>query len=73
MRSSPSSTCTWVNEKAVMIVCCSLAYERMKRVASTGTDELPDSFAMVIEYLLRIMIASTITQTNVGKANCSQV
>ena len=56
------SASTDVKEKAAMIVARTLAYERRKRVARTGTELLPLSLAAIVEYLLRRMMAATRSQ-----------
>lgn len=51
-----------MKEKTTMIVARTLAYERRKRVARTGTELLPLSLAATVEYLLRRMMPATSSQ-----------
>ena len=51
-----------LKEKAMMIVARTLAYERRKRVARTGTELLPLSLAATVEYLLWTMMPATSSQ-----------
>ena len=51
-----------VKEKTAMIVARTLAYERRKKVATTGTELLPLSLAATVEYLLRRMMPATSSQ-----------
>ena len=45
-----------------MTVARTLAFERRKRVARTGTELLPLSLAATVEHLLRRMMAATSSQ-----------
>ena len=52
-----------VYERAVMMVRNSLALERRKRVASTGTELLPITLASLLLYLARMMMSPAMLQT----------
>ena len=56
-----------------MMVRNILAYERRKRVASTGTELLPITFATLSLYLARMMMSPAMLQMYNGNTNCSHV